>query len=173
MTLVDAIRQAMEQHEGEPPEDVARALFGVANPTEKREWLLLLLAREIEIRQRNHSREKERRAFETVLHPGGIPLPQALAQIPAPSGPTNALRLLLKTPFKVSGQWVAWGSATADEHRERVKWLEHLRTGLDRTIEQHKAAIRAIEESGVQCLDDLTDDALPVELAQPALAETA
>lgn len=65
-------------------------------------------------------------------------------------------RLLLTTAYAGHDSgYVTWGQMTADQHRERIDFLERKMWGIDRTVRHHRAAVKLIEEAGVSCLDDL------------------
>lgn len=65
---------------------------------------------------------------------------------------TERQALMIETFTLGNGQRVAWGSATAQDHRDRVAYLCKLRDGYQSTIDRHLAAIEAIEAAGVTCL---------------------
>ena len=68
----------------------------------------------------------------------------------------DSLRAIFSRTFSLgTGEAVAWGAATVDQHRQRIAMLQRMRDGIDATIYQHEEAIRVITEAGVTSLDEL------------------
>jgi len=55
------------------------------------------------------------------------------------------------------GRLVSWGSATVDDHRQRIELLDKLRSGLSATIGRHETAIALLAETGAINLDAVAD----------------
>ncbi len=53
------------------------------------------------------------------------------------------------------GSSVAWGAATAEQHRERATWQRELAGQCTKDAKRHELAAKEIEEAGVRCLNDL------------------
>jgi hypothetical protein len=65
---------------------------------------------------------------------------------------------LLAATFAIgTGERIPWGTATVEQHRQRIGYLLAKRNGLDTTIDRHERAIAAITAAGVSCLADLGD----------------
>lgn len=63
--------------------------------------------------------------------------------------------------FYTGTEYVTWGSATVQDHQDRIDYLSKLRGGITDTIGRHAEAIELLESADVSCLDKL-DKAVPV-----------
>lgn len=61
----------------------------------------------------------------------------------------------LSQRFYTGTEYVTWGEATVDHHRERIAYLATLRNGIDATITRHADAVEQIESAGASCLNDI------------------
>jgi hypothetical protein len=63
---------------------------------------------------------------------------------------------LLAECFLVPGVGlVAWGAATAEQHKARADELRAQAASVVATAERHEAAVREIETAGVRCLNEI------------------
>lgn len=69
-------------------------------------------------------------------------------------------RELLSTVFALGdGTEVTWGTATIEQHKQRIEMLTKNAAGIVETASRHTAAVRMIEEAGATCLADLAERA--------------
>lgn len=155
MGLHTEIDKIATEHPDAEPRELAATLIRRLKRTD----LIDLLADEIAHRQRANARDVERTAFNTKF---------ATNTRTAPTATPNAYRALFAATFSLGDRTtVTWGDATRDDHLRRIAMLEKLRDGIDRTINQHRQAVRLIDQHGVNCLG-----AIPAE-AETLVAEVA
>lgn len=148
------IRIEIDKIASEHPTDDAYALAAALVKRMKRDDFIPLLAEEIAHAQRGVVRSAEQAAFRAVY--------TAKAKQPlAPPADLDAFKSLFDKSFKLGdGNDADWLGATEEQHLQRIAMLEKLRSGLDRTIERHREAVRLIRQHGVACLGDIPDAAI-------------
>lgn len=134
------------------PRKLAREVLKQLPQTE----LIKILAHLVVNEQRLVVLAQEREVFESFVNRTAT----SLARKRIMDSSADSFRALLQSPFAIGdGQKVTWGQATIEQHQRRVMYLQKLRDGIDRTIEQHQAAIALLESSAASCLDDLESEA--------------
>lgn len=74
---------------------------------------------------------------------------------------TTDRKAWLAARFTVGGgRWVTWGDATIADHEARIQFLDRYRSGIDRTIGRHSAAVDLLKSTQADTLGDLDADAL-------------
>lgn len=151
MSLYDEIRKVAQESPTKEATDLATALLQRL----PREELTDLIAHEIRQVQRSLTRVNEQEAFAMLFA--------------APSGERPALsatpqfRRLFSEEFHVGdGSRTTWGKATIDQHRFRVQFLTNQIDGLIATRARHEWAVQILEETGANCLEDISGEPIPI-----------
>lgn len=150
-SLREIIMEAWRATPEAEPEDVAAAVIGSARTRKDLADLVFPAVRDQSVFVRRALvRRDESAAFSQVDAEAHQPIADAV-------DPTDARRqlLLLNSYAGHDSGYVTWGQMTADQHRERIDFLERKMWGIDRTVSRHRAAVKLLEEAGVACLDDL------------------
>lgn len=111
--------------------------------------------------------------FESTYHPGGIDgyyaertrrRMDAFVEEIAAEVRLEVTAELLATHFALGdGTRVTWGSATVEQHRQRIEMLAAMASGTVETAARHQSAIAMLEAAGAASLADLTgEDAIGV-----------
>lgn len=124
-------------------------------------------------RERARAREERgrqhRAQYRAMREANGIPLDLPADQVMALILSQFAARLklewtaeLLGSSFALrDGTRVTWGQATRDQHLERVDmFVERAEVNMEGAA-RHEVAVRALQESGARCLDDLVAAQVP------------
>ena len=146
--FIELIKTARKEQPDATATDIARTIYDQLDEEE----ILVLIAREVNLRLREFARAQEQVAFVEMFHSAPIPSgePTSRGLLPPPS---DALRSLFQSTFVLGdGRTSTWGQATVAEHRARIRYLEMMSDGLIRTAGYHERAIEIIEDAGVTCL---------------------
>lgn len=150
-SLREIIMEAWRAAPDAEPEGIAAAVIGSAKTRKDLAELVFPAVRDQSVFvRRTLVRRDESTAFSH-------PTPETQASGADDVDPTDARRrlLLMSAYAGHDSGYVTWGQMTADQHRERIDFLERKMWGIDRTVRHHRAAVKLIEEAGVSCLDDL------------------
>jgi hypothetical protein len=155
MSLHDEIRKLAVA----APDDEPQVLAGTLLDRLPREELTDLIADEIRSLQRAIVRTRESDAFHVLF--------EAAASRPGrPIAATPEFRSLFKEEFAVGdGTKATWGKATIDQHRFRVQFLTNQIEGLTATRARHEWAVTVLEQTGANCLEEISGIAAPIAVS--------
>lgn len=150
-SLREIIMEAWRVTPEAEPEDIAAAVIGSARTRKDLAELVFPAVRDQSVFVRRALVRRDESAAFSQLGSDTLERPADDAD------PIDARRRLLHTTAYAGHDsgYVTWGQMTADQHRERIDFLERKMWGIDRTVRHHRAAVKLIEEAGVACLDDL------------------
>lgn len=143
-SLLNTVRELVSQGV-EPERAVAQALRG-ASRADLDDTVKPLLLSDAQNLHRSMVRDLEKKAF---------PLPNE--EPAAPDVQAEARAALLGEGFSISGRWVLWSQATAEEHRARAQYLRSMAASTLDTAKRHEQAADDIEAAGVTCLAEINE----------------
>ena len=148
MTAMKDIREKAVGAMSIDPVMLAQELCGSLSRNERAAWLIELTADAIRSAQRQSAHRVEMTAFSQSRTAGEDEL-------------RARMRDLFSTPIALGeNESALWGSATVEQHRQRIAMLSKIRDGIDSTIRRHTQAIEIIEDAGVTCLNEVGDRAV-------------
>lgn len=171
MSLLRArVVETLEKMPEASSEEVAEA---VVDDSLSREAFVEIVRTEVLSVRRDQVRAVERRVFNDIME-SSRKRAEANEKTAAESGvdfssvaAQQRFQDLRRKAFSLgNGKVVEWGKATVEEHEIRVSFLEKFRAGVDRTIDQHRTAIKALLDNGVDCLDDIPEEELGDDLVE-------
>lgn len=135
-----ALSQLIDQHATGDPDATAAAVFDALRCPDKWRELFYGVVRD-ECRRRYRSTVREFEGQSMTDAPSGIA-----------SGSRTAY---LAERFYNGTKYVEWGTATVEDHLNRITYLTMLRGGIDVTIARHEQAVAEITAAGVACLAEI------------------
>ena len=150
--------------------DAAEAVLPSIGALEQQRALIRALVREAHMVERTNVRGEELRSARLTPSRKAASVGHISNELKKRIGPIledwrKQLRLewtdaLLSSVFTLrNGVGVTWGEATVAQHKERATiFLDNVAANMD-GASRHNAAIRAIEEHGVVCLNELVAQA--------------
>lgn len=149
MKLNEAIEQALETNPAASNHDIARAALEAVPKGE----LLALLVDHVTHLRRHRTRDAERAAFEHLNNranhtPISLPQPQTRTA-------SSMLSQLAKERFSLgNGSTANWLTATREDHKQRLEFLQKQVDGKLATMERHREALRLMDATGTDTLGD-------------------
>lgn len=138
-----------EYQSGDPDQTAAAVFDAVKLPSKWRDLFYAVVRDECRRTARHHVR-----GLEANPSHNGI-VDQGSSAGVASIAPKDQRDGFLSQRFYTGTEYVTWGAATVEDHRERIAYLATLRNGIDATIARHADAVEQIESAGASCLNDI------------------
>lgn len=149
--IEQVIAAALKQDPSLSDEQISQSIFERVRKAE----LLPLLTAEVRRQRRSIVLPEEREFFAKFAETKVNPERHEVKRAEVSAAWLRAGALLRKQFALGDGERVEWGRATVQQHEARIAYLTKMRDGIGATITEHRNAIALIQESGVECLDDV------------------
>lgn len=145
-SIYQALRRLVVVERMEPSDAAWQALQG-----RTKAQLIDFVLPEVERLARNIARGEVRRIERRTMPTRTMPTRKGNTR------PDSIEQLIGEKFMLPGGEFVAWGTATAEQHEARAEWQRGSAVQLVADARRHEVAATLIREAGVACLSEIAD----------------